>query len=313
MKNSNPMWSSAMAGVLCITFALSAMAQENPSTEIAAKKVAINANIIVDLPFAVHDKLHEDPGVYARGIYIAYALTPDEKANTLVKNGLTNFANTIAKQGSLVLDGIVAIDLENISADALAFLPIIYVPVIQQTQLLSRDAGNKIQNHATNGGKFIVNAINGLKMNSDIYRGLVKEMGVGRVERVGKDHAITKSFHLFDDLSTIAHQREVYVEDISEAQERYRSSSFVLSDQNWPLALAGATGPDLVEDTIAAVMNTSYWAIMGEYGKDAIRQPYVIERRGFQEDQNRKINGLPPLGKDVAPAPDPMPDVMQPD
>lgn len=236
----------------------------------------------------LHQTMRDDPGIYARDVYLAYIRSPDEDLNRLTEAGLMRLAAEAAIRTSVEPAGVVGLDIES---DDLSLFPVIYWPVHENYPRLSAQARTKVQEHAGNGGLFPVDLHGGVSLtNSDALYDLLEDVQTRPLEVVREGDVLTQSFYIVDDLAG-TESRDVLVEQTAEDLQVSDVTAFIIGEQNWAGAWAGLTvGPDVAENGIRSGLNMLYVALMGTYKLDDMHQDVIEQKREFREQHEQRLN-----------------------
>lgn len=238
-------------------------------------------------PITIHASVQDDPGIYARDLYLAYVKSPNPTTNLQSQSGLFKLAAAAYGRTSVEPAGVVAIDIEK---DDLSLFPFIYWPVSEQTPRLSPEARAKIQDYTGRGNLIIVDLGEGSNMRtSETLRTLLSDMQVRPVEQVADGHLMTQSFYITEDLPGTSN-REVFAERTAEDLGKSDMTTFIIGNQNWAGSWSGVTvGPDVAEDGLRSGLNMLFAALMGTYKLDDLHLPTIEEKREFQRQHDERL------------------------
>lgn len=258
----------------------------------------------------IHRTMRDDPGIYARDLYLAYIKSPDENINRMTEMGLMRLAAEAAVRTSVEPAGVVGLDIES---DDLSLFPVIYWPVNDDYPRLSAQARTKVQEHAGNGGLFAIDLYGSASLtSSEALYNLLDDMQTRPLKVVREGDVLTQSFYIIDELSGAA-SRDVLVEQTPEELQASDVTAFIIGEQNWAGAWSGMTvGSDVAENSIRAGLNMLYVALMGTYKLDEMHQEVIEQKREFREQHKQRESsgeaGTTPYVKPPEPEPEEEPE-----
>ena len=248
-----------------------------------------------------HDRMQDNPGVYARDLYIGHVLNPSRSINTLAERGLTSLAVQSHIRTSVEPAGIVGIDLNDPNTlENLSLIPVLYFPVTNSTERLSDDARHALQNYIRTGGFIAIDVVSGGRVNnSEPLRNLLDDLQIRPPQRLEEGHTLTQSFYLLSDLRGSAGNSAIWVESAPENLGEAGVSSVIIGDHNWAGAWAGLTvDTEESEAALRSGLNMLIYALSGHYKSDPIHDETLDQKREYlRQEQQRALEQAAPAAE----------------
>ena len=273
------------AGLLAGLVALAAMA--GPTSALAA-----------DDSFAMDAALNTRLG---------YVLTGNDNVDELSRAGLSGLSMFLARRTALEPAEPMGVDLET---DDLAFFPLLYWPVAEDSARPTDEAMAKVDAYMKNGGTILFDTQDELTAGTRLdqlgaspatlrLRAILDGLNIPPLEPVPEDHVLTKSFYLLQEFPGRYAGGPLWVEQLSgdagPADRPVRSAdgvSPILITAN-DLAGAWAVGADgdfllptvppdpfQRELAIRTGINITMYTLTGNYKADQVHLPALLERLG---------------------------------
>ena len=231
-------------------------------------------------------------GDAAANTRLAYVFTHDSNADEVSRAGLAGLTAALTQRTAVEPDAPVGVDIER---DELAFFPLLYWPMTDAQQPLSREARERIEGFLKGGGTIVFDTRDrqlgmdngpGAARLADIATGL----DLPALTPVGADHILTKSFYLLQDFPGRWTGGTVWVER-DETASNDGVSSIIVGANDWaaawaqdargrPLYPAVPGGERQREMAMRFGINLVMYVLTGNYKADQVHVPAILERLG---------------------------------
>jgi hypothetical protein len=232
------------------------------------------------------------PGEYAANTRLAYVLTHDGNADEVSRAGLTGLTAALTQRTAVEPDAPVGVDIES---DELAFFPLLYWPMTDAQQGLSRAARDRIEAFLKGGGTIVFDTRD-RQLGMDNGPGAAKLAGIATgldlpaLVPISADHILTKSFYLLQEFPGRWTGGTVWVES-AETASNDGVSSIIVGSNDWaaawaqdgrgrPLYPAVPGGERQREMAIRFGINLVMYVLTGNYKADQVHVPAILERLG---------------------------------
>ncbi|SDU29988.1 DUF4159 domain-containing protein [Stappia sp. ES.058] len=237
---------------------------------------------------------------------LAYVVTGDARRDETSRQGLYGLTRFLASRTALEPEAPVGVD---IASDELAFFPLLYWPISEDTARPSPEALARIDTYMRNGGTILFDTadqlssgISGLGTSSSVLRlrAVLDGLDIPPLEPVPADHVLTKAFYLLDTFPGRYAGGPLWVE----ASERDTGgisgrpvragdgvSPVLITGNDFAAAWAIDEGgtylyptvpPDQAQRDYAfrSGVNIVMYALTGNYKADQVHIPALLERLG---------------------------------
>ncbi|EJF88345.1 N-terminal double-transmembrane domain-containing protein [Bartonella vinsonii subsp. arupensis OK-94-513] len=276
-------------------------------------------NVLLFLPLAIGFIaffLH-DSRVYAQGIenhnediiqaagttHLAYVVTHNHEIDTTSKSGLEALSQFIAERTMLSPSSVKALDLDK---DELAFYPLIYWPIDENSPLPTQKSLEKINSFMKHGGTILFDTRDQIKSNLNLegaatpatqrLRIILKGLNIPAIEPASTDHVVARSFYIMPDFPGLYRGSPLWVESSSTNKKEKNSlgfgdnvSSLLITANNfagaWALDEKGMWKYPLIPNdpiqrlwAFRAGLNIVIYVLTGNYKADQVHVPALLER-----------------------------------
>ncbi len=228
--------------------------------------------------------------------HLAYVITGDAELDQMSQEGLMGLTRILDNRTAVSAGEPIGVDLEK---DDLAFFPLLYWPIPDSGNLPSDAAIQRVDAFMKNGGTVLFDSRDGANGGpaSAALQDLLKKLDLPPLQRVPREHVLTKAFYLLSVFPGRAADGDVWVEaqradgePISEALGD-GVSSVVIGGGDWaaawasdeyqrPLYAMGAGGERQREYAYRFGVNLVMYALTGNYKADQVHVPALLERMG---------------------------------
>lgn len=278
----------ALGSILTLCFALSALTV----TDLSAQELPKEAD-----SFALRASLETR---------LAYVVTGDELIDRTSHDGLSGLSKVIAARTAIEPSDPMGV---NVETDELAFFPILYWPVHENSSPLSQKALARLDAYMKQGGMvifdtrdqqstFSLGTTNAGSPGTRALRRLIGRLDIPRLEPVQSGHVLTKSFYLLDnfpgryDGGTLWSEATSNVNNASsrQAQRSDGVSSILITSNDFASAWALGDGNRAIypvsggalqrEMAFRTGVNIVMYALTGNYKADQVHVPDILQRMG---------------------------------
>jgi hypothetical protein len=232
---------------------------------------------------------------------LAYVITGDPEIDQASEEGLWGLSRVLRARTALEPADPMGVDIDK---DELAFFPILYWPVREDTQPLSDTTLAKVDAFMKQGGMIIFDTRDhetsayGGTQNQGLSR-LIGQLDIPPLEPVPENHVLTKSFYLMHSFPGRWDGGSLWVEaepvDEAERSERSRrtdgvsslvitsndmAAAWALDEANRPIYPVVPGGEVQREMAFRAGVNLVMYALTGNYKADQVHVPALLERLG---------------------------------
>jgi len=228
---------------------------------------------------------------------LAYVTTGDAEIDRMSREGLEGLTRILNDRTAVAAGEPMAVDVER---DELAFFPLLYWAIPDGGQAPSAAAIERIDAYMKNGGTILFDTREGADDGpaSLALQTLLKRLDLPPLQRVPREHVLTKSFYLLRDFPGRNADGEVWVEapreDGGEATSEALGdgvSSVVIGGGDWaaawaadeygrPLYAMAGGGERQREYAFRFGVNLVMYALTGNYKADQVHIPALLERMG---------------------------------
>ncbi|HTI86232.1 MAG TPA: DUF4159 domain-containing protein [Alphaproteobacteria bacterium] len=222
---------------------------------------------------------------------LAYVVTHDAAADEVSRAGLTGLTQMLVQRTAVEPEQPIGVDLER---DELAFFPMLYWPMTDRQQQLSRAARERIEAFLKGGGTIVFDTRD-RQTGSDQGPGAAKLQQIATgldlpaLQPVPPDHILTKSFYLLQDFPGRWDGGKVWVE-ANETAANDGVSSIIVGSNDWAAAWATDErgrplyptqgGERQREMAFRFGINLVMYVLTGNYKADQVHVPAILERLG---------------------------------
>ena len=230
---------------------------------------------------------------HAEGLYLAYIETGDLTVDQTSRQGLEMLSRILAARTSVEPDGVTGV---RPGRDNLAFFPLLYWPVTNQSQPLSPEATQQIQQYLDHGGTILFDTrdagqtggggtFNRTQMSSAL-QSMLGSLNIPPLEPMQDDHVLHKTFYLLDRFPGLYDDGILWCEKDTQ-NGRDGVSSVLIGSHNWAAAWASlaGTGNNTLrgktrdqELSFRFGVNLMMYALTGNYKADQVHVPAILER-----------------------------------
>jgi hypothetical protein len=234
---------------------------------------------------------------------LAFVLTGDQQVDDISMAGLSGLTDFLAQRSSVEAESPMAIDIER---DEIVFFPLIYWPVMPDSEVPTEQALAKIDRFMKTGGTIFFDTRDA---NSDLsgitgeagpatqaLRRILESLDIPPLETVPPEHVITKAFYLLQSFPGRWADGRLWVEASQSAALGVEGradgvSSIVIGSNDFAAAWAvGSDGRPLFpavpggerqrEFAYRTGLNIVMYAMTGNYKTDQVHVPALLERLG---------------------------------
>ena len=241
-------------------------------------------------------------------VTFGYVVTGDQAVDNTSREGLNGLVKILSYRTAVEQAGTIAV---NIDDDDIAFFPMLYWPVLANTQALRDTTLAKIDAYMKEGGLIIFDTRDygqGLPSGFNVNRGgdtgtalqrLLGRLDIPRLEPVPETHVLTRAFYLLRTFPGRWDGGQLWVEaDAGENLEQGRkarradgvtsimvtsndfATAWALDDRNRPLYPVVPGGESQRELSFRAGINIVMHALTGNYKADQVHVPALLDRLG---------------------------------
>ncbi len=239
------------------------------------------------------DTTAEDSAIAAlEELRLAYVVTGERSIDTLSRAGLAGLSDVLTTRTSVEPGDPLGIDLER---DDLGLSPLLYWPITTQTPAPSAAVVDKLDLFMKTGGVLILDTQDGdTALSSAPHQGLTRladALDIPPLQRLPRDHVLTRSFYLLSDLPGRWSNTPIWVEADQRGSARDGVTSVVITSSDWaaawavdadgqPLAVLAGGGERQRELAFRAGINLVMYVLTGNYKADQVHVDEILERLG---------------------------------
>lgn len=228
--------------------------------------------------------------------HLAYVITGDAELDRMSQEGLMGLTRVLDNRTAVSAGEPIGVDLEK---DELAFFPLLYYPIPDSGNLPSDAAIQRIDAYMKNGGTILFDSRDGANGGpaSAALQDLLKKLDLPPLQRVPREHVLTKAFYLLSIFPGRQADGDVWVEALRADGEAISEalgdgvSSVVIGAGDWaaawaadeymrPLYAMGAGGERQREYAYRFGVNLVMYSLTGNYKADQVHVPALLERMG---------------------------------
>lgn len=235
---------------------------------------------------------------------LAYVVTGDRTVDEMSKAGLAGLNTVLGARTALEPGDAVGV---NADRDELAFFPVLYWPIVAGRPIPPAETLRKLEAYMKGGGLVIFDTRDamsarpggGTTPEGDQLRRMLQTLDIPELEPLPRDHVLTKTFYILDELVGRYETGTTWVEILPPADPDGRRparagdnvSPIVITSNDLAAAWAiGRRGEGLVplsganprqrEMALRAGVNLVMYALTGNYKADQVHVPALLERLG---------------------------------
>ncbi|HZV20689.1 MAG TPA: DUF4159 domain-containing protein, partial [Hyphomicrobiales bacterium] len=234
--------------------------------------------------------------------HLAYVLTGNAEADRVSRAGLSGLSKILTLRTAVEPGEPVGVDPER---DELVFFPLIYWPVLPNSQPLPDKVLAKIDAYMKQGGLIIFDTKNDETFSGNFAAAsgptplsqLLGKLDLPPLQRVPEDHVLTKAFYLLQSFPGRWDNGDPWVEARSEAGGPKRpvksdgvssiiitsndlAAAWALDDSDRPMFAVVPGGEEQREMSYRVGINIVMYALTGNYKADQVHVPAILERLG---------------------------------
>lgn len=224
---------------------------------------------------------------------LAYIVTGDPEVDRISKQGLAALTRELIRRTSLEPGPPAAIDPDT---DDLSVYSFLYWPIVAGASAPDEEALANIENFMRFGGLIVFDtrdderAVAGLETpERAALREILSQIDVPPLAPLPKDHVLTRSFYLLDDLPGRMQNNPVWVQASGSANDGV--TPLIIGGRDWagawatdnlgrPLRPMARGGPRAREMAYRTGINMVMVAYTGNYKSDQVHMPILLERLG---------------------------------
>ena len=235
---------------------------------------------------------------------LAYVVTGDRTVDDMSKAGLAGLNLVLGARTALEPGDAVGINAER---DELAFFPVLYWPIVAGRPIPSAETLRKLEAYMKGGGLVIFDTRDamsarpggGTTPEGDQLRRMLQTLDIPELEPLPRDHVLTKTFYILDNLVGRYDTGTTWVEILPPAGEDGRrparagdnvspiiitsndlASAWAVDRRGQGLVPLSGSDPRQREMALRAGVNLVMYALTGNYKADQVHVPALLERLG---------------------------------
>ncbi|MCC6921353.1 MAG: DUF4159 domain-containing protein [Alphaproteobacteria bacterium] len=227
---------------------------------------------------------------------LAYVETGDADLDTMSRDGLEGLTRILNNRTAVAAADPMGVDADS---DDLSFFPLLYWAIPDNGPMPSDEALAKIDAYMKSGGTILFDSRDGRQGGpaSALLQQILRKLDLPPLQRVPREHVLTKSFYLLTEFPGREAGSDVWVEAQREDGEPTSEalgdgvSSVVIGAGDWaaawaadefgrPLYAMGAGGERQREYAYRFGVNLVMYALTGNYKADQVHVPALLERMG---------------------------------
>lgn len=287
------------------------------------RRAAAPAAILVALALAgtlAPDALHAQPApaapadrrppipreLFANGAVtrLAYVVTGDTAVDGMSRAGLSGLNTVLGARTALEPGDAVGVNVER---DELAFFPVLYWPVVAGRPIPSAETLRKLEAYMKGGGLVIFDTRDAMSARAgssttpegDQLRRMLQTLDIPELEPLPRDHVLTKTFYILDELVGRYDTGTTWVEILPPADSDGRrparagdsvspivitgndlAAAWAIDKRGEGLVPLSGSDPRQREMALRAGVNLVMYALTGNYKSDQVHVPALLERLG---------------------------------
>ena len=235
---------------------------------------------------------------------LAYVVTGDKPVDDMSKAGLTGLNTVLGARTALEPGEPVGVSVER---DELAFFPVLYWPIVAGRPLPSAETLRKLEAYMKGGGLVIFDTRDamsarpggGTTPEGDQLKRMLQTLDIPELEPLPRDHVLTKTFYILDELVGRYDTGTTWVETLPPADSDGRrparagdnvspivitandlASAWAIDRRGEGLVPLSGGDPRQRELALRGGINLVMYALTGNYKADQVHVPALLERLG---------------------------------
>jgi hypothetical protein len=235
---------------------------------------------------------------------LAYVVTGDRTVDDMSKAGLAGLNLVLGARTALEPGDAVGI---NADRDELAFFPVLYWPIVAGRPIPAAETLRKLEAYMKGGGLVIFDTRDamsarpggGTTPEGDQLRRMLQTLDIPELEPLPRDHVLTKTFYILDNLVGRYDTGATWVEILPPAGEDGRrparagdnvspiiitsndlASAWAVDRRGQGMVPLSGSDPRQREMALRAGVNLVMYALTGNYKADQVHVPALLERLG---------------------------------
>lgn len=235
---------------------------------------------------------------------LAYVVTGDKPVDDMSKAGLTGLNTVLGARTALEPGEPVGVSVER---DELAFFPVLYWPIVAGRPLPTAETLRKLEAYMKGGGLVIFDTRDamsarpggGTTPEGDQLKRMLQTLDIPELEPLPRDHVLTKTFYILDELVGRYDTGTTWVETLPPADSDGRrparagdnvspivitandlASAWAIDRRGEGLVPLSGGDPRQREMALRAGINLVMYALTGNYKADQVHVPALLERLG---------------------------------
>ena len=235
---------------------------------------------------------------------LAYVITGDRTVDEMSRAGLAGLKSVLGQRTAMEPGDAIGVD---VARDELAFFPVIYWPIVSGRPIPPPETLRKLESYMKGGGLVIFDTRDAMSLRpggastpeGDQLRRMLQTLDIPELEPLPRDHVLTKTFYILDELVGRYETGTTWVEILpptdADGQRPARAgdnvspivitsndlaSAWALNRQGEGLVPLSGSNPRQREMALRAGINLVMYALTGNYKADQVHVPALLERLG---------------------------------
>ncbi|MCO5091105.1 DUF4159 domain-containing protein [Bosea sp. (in: a-proteobacteria)] len=235
---------------------------------------------------------------------LAYAVTGDKAVDEMSKAGLTGLNTVLSARTALEPGEPVGVNVER---DELAFFPVLYWPIVAGRPIPAAETLRKLEAYMKGGGLVIFDTRDamsarpggGTTPEGDQLKRMLQTLDIPELEPLPRDHVLTKTFYILDELVGRYDTGTTWVETLPPADSDGRrparagdnvspivitandlAAAWAIDRRGEGLVPLSGGNPRQREMALRGGVNLVMYALTGNYKADQVHVPALLERLG---------------------------------
>lgn len=235
---------------------------------------------------------------------LAYVVTGDKPVDDMSKAGLAGLNTVLGARTALEPGEPVGVSVER---DELAFFPVLYWPIVAGRPIPSAETLRKLEAYMKGGGLVIFDTRDamsarpggGTTPEGDQLKRMLQTLDIPELEPLPRDHVLTKTFYILDELVGRYDTGTTWVETLPPADSDGRrparagdnvspivitandlASAWAIDRRGEGLVPLSGGDPRQRELALRGGINLVMYALTGNYKADQVHVPALLERLG---------------------------------